>query len=122
VKNTRDELFANARLFTTLHVSCLLAPFMINYLRIVSYSLLFAFYTYKIETKSHYRNPALCRVLGALPSVFCRSLGKVTLLVTTPFTECRTLGIDRHSIKTSLPSATRSANGDARQRAISSRL
>jgi hypothetical protein len=32
----------------------------------------------------HYRNPALCQVLGALPSVFCRALGKEV------FVECHT--------------------------------
>jgi hypothetical protein len=89
---------------------------MINCLRIVSYIILAAFYTYKIVTESHCRNPALCRVLGALSSVFCWSLGKVTLSAMTQFTECRTLGINRHSTKTSLPSATRLANDDARQR------
>jgi hypothetical protein len=60
---------------------------------------------------SHYRNPTLCRVLGAFPSAFCRALGKVTLSVTTTFTKSRTFGIDRHL-----------ANGNARQRATSRRL
>jgi hypothetical protein len=32
----------------------------------------------------HYRNPALCRVLDALPSIFCRALGKEVFAV------CRT--------------------------------
>jgi hypothetical protein len=70
----------------------------------------------------HYRNRALCRVLGALPSAFCRALGKVLLSVTTVFTESRTLGTEIHSAKKSLPSAKHSANGNARQRAVSSRL
>jgi hypothetical protein len=66
--------------------------------------------------------PALCRVLDALPNTFSRALGKVLLSVMTMFTESRTLGIGRHSAKTALPSAEHSANGDARQRAVSSRL
>jgi hypothetical protein len=70
----------------------------------------------------HYRNPALCRVLDALPSVFCRTLDKVMLLVTTMFTESRTLGTGKHSAKTSLPSAKHSANSNARQRVVNRRL
>jgi hypothetical protein len=46
----------------------------------------------------HYRNPALCRVLGALPNV---ALGKVLLLATTTFTESRALGTEIHSAKKS---------------------
>jgi hypothetical protein len=57
----------------------------------------------------HYRNLGLCRVPGALPSAFCRALGKVLLSVTSSFTECRTLGIEIHSTKTSLSSAEHSA-------------
>jgi hypothetical protein len=56
---------------------------------------------------------ALCRVLFVghsakkpLPSA---ALGKVLLLVTSSFTECRTLGIEIHSAKYSLPSAEHSA-------------
>jgi hypothetical protein len=41
----------------------------------------------------HYRNPALCRVLGSLSSTFCRTLGKDV------FVECRTLGERRRSTK-----------------------
>jgi hypothetical protein len=46
------------------------------------------------ESRSHYQNPALCRVLGALPSAFYRAFGKEV------FVECRTrqsstLGNDR---------------------------
>lgn len=37
------------------------------------------------------RNPALCRVFGALSSVFCRALDKIILSVTIMFTESRTL-------------------------------
>jgi hypothetical protein len=59
----------------------------------------------------HYRNPALCRVLGALPSIFRRALGKVLLSVTTMFTENRTLGTEKHS-----------ANGNTWQRVVSRRL
>jgi hypothetical protein len=43
-------------------------------------------------------------VPGALPSAFCRALGKVLLSVTSSFTECRTLGTEKHSVKTSSPS------------------
>jgi hypothetical protein len=49
-------------------------------------------------------------------------LGKILLSVTNMFTESRTLGIDRHSAKTSLPSLKHSTNDDARQRTVSSRL
>jgi hypothetical protein len=66
----------------------------------------------------HYRNSALCRVLGALLSAFCRALGKVLLSVMTTFTESRTLGIERHSAKKPLPSAKHSANGGSRQRVV----
>jgi hypothetical protein len=41
-----------------------------------------------------------------LPSA---ALGKVMLSVTSSFTECRTLGTEIHSAKTSLPSAEHSA-------------
>jgi hypothetical protein len=68
----------------------------------------------------HYQNSALCRVLSALPSAFCRALGKVLLLITTVFIESRTLGTERHSAKTTLSSAKHSANGGARQRTVSS--
>jgi hypothetical protein len=67
----------------------------------------------------HYWNPALCRVLHALPSA---ALGKVLLSATTTFTETRTLGTGRHSTKKVLPSAKHSANSDAWQRAVSSSL
>jgi hypothetical protein len=56
-----------------------------------------------------YRNPGLCRVPGALPSAFCRALGKVLHSVTSSFTERRTLGTEIHSTKTSLPSVEPSA-------------
>jgi hypothetical protein len=59
---------------------------------------------------------------GSLSSVFCRALGKVTLSVTIPFIESSTLGIDRHSAKSSLSSVTSSTNNDARQRTVSRRL
>jgi hypothetical protein len=74
------------------------------------------------DSSLHYRNPALCRVLDALPSAFCRALGKVLLSVTTTFTESRTLSIGRHSAKTALPSAKHTAKGNARQRVVSIRL
>jgi hypothetical protein len=67
----------------------------------------------------HYRNPALCQVLGALPSA---ALGKVLLSVMTVFTENRTLGTERHSAKKSLPSAKHSVNGGTQQRVVSRRL
>jgi hypothetical protein len=74
----------------------------------------------------HYRNPALSRVHSfghsakmALPSA---ALGKVLLSVLTAFTESRTLGKERHSAKTILPSAKHSANDGARQRTVSSHL
>jgi hypothetical protein len=67
-----------------------------------------------------------CRVLSighstkkSLPSA---ALGKVLLLVAISFTESRTLGIEIHSAKKSLPSVEHSVNGSARQRAVSSRL
>jgi hypothetical protein len=84
------------------------------------------------NSRRHYRNPALCRVLDALPSAFCRALGKkslpsatlgkVLLSVMIAFTESRTLGTEIHSAKKSLPSVNHSANGGARQRVVSSRL
>jgi hypothetical protein len=49
----------------------------------------------------HYWNPALCRVLDALPNAFCRALGEITLSPTTTFTESKTLVIDRHYATTS---------------------
>jgi hypothetical protein len=68
----------------------------------------------------------LCRVLfvghSAKKSFSSAALGKVLLSVTTMFTKSRTLDIDRHSTKTSLSSVKRSANGDAQQRVVSSRL
>ena len=67
----------------------------------------------------HYRNPGLCRMLGALPSA---ALGKVLLSVTTAFAESRTLGTGIHSTKISLPSAKHSAKGGSRQRTVSRRL
>jgi hypothetical protein len=74
----------------------------------------------------HYRNPVLCRVHSvghsakiALPST---TLGKVLLSVITVFTKSRTLGKERHSANTTLPSAKHSTNDGARQRTISSRL
>jgi hypothetical protein len=55
-------------------------------------------YTYYFLTTFHYRNPGLCRVLFVghsakkpLPSA---ALSKVLLSVTSPFTECRTLGTE----------------------------
>jgi hypothetical protein len=60
-------------------------------------------------TLSHNRNPALCRVRGALPSAFfghstkksllSATLGKVLLLATTLFNKSRTLGTEIHSTK-----------------------
>jgi hypothetical protein len=62
----------------------------------------------------HYRNRVLCRVLDALPSAFCRALGKVLLSVMTAFkqnsqhrntlgkkifAECQTLGEWQRSAK-----------------------
>jgi hypothetical protein len=67
----------------------------------------------------HYRNPALYRVLGALPSV---ALGKVSLSKTTVFAETRTLSTEKHSAKTTLSSAKHSAQFGARQRTVSSHL
>jgi hypothetical protein len=58
-------------------------------------------------------------VLGALLSA---ALSKVLFLITTVFTESRTLSTGRHSAKTTLSSAKHSANGDARQRVVSSHL
>jgi hypothetical protein len=59
---------------------------------------------------NHYQKPALCPVLGALSSVFCRALGKVSLSVTTTFAESGTLGTGRHSANTTLPSAKHRRN------------
>jgi hypothetical protein len=70
----------------------------------------------------HYRNPAFCRGLGALLSAFYRALGKVPLSVTTAFAESKTFSTERHSAKTTMPSAKHLAKVDARQRAVSSRL
>jgi hypothetical protein len=64
-----------------------------------------------------YRNPVLCRILGALPNVV---LGKVLLSVTTTFIESMTLDTGRQA-KTTLPSK-HSVNGGARQRVVISRL
>jgi hypothetical protein len=44
----------------------------------------------------------------ALPSAFCRALGKFLLSVTNAFVESRTLGKELHSVKISLPSAKHS--------------
>jgi hypothetical protein len=62
-----------------------------------------------IMDSSHYRNPGLCRVPEALPSAFCRALGKVLRSVKSLFTECRTLGTAKHSTKNALPSVKHSA-------------
>jgi hypothetical protein len=53
----------------------------------------------------HYRNLGLYRVPVALPSTFCRTLGKVPYSVTRSFTECGTFGTEKHSAKIFLPSA-----------------
>jgi hypothetical protein len=53
---------------------------------------------------------------------FLSALGEITLLITTPFTENRTLGIDRHSVKTSLLRVKHLAKCDPRQRVVSSHL
>jgi hypothetical protein len=50
------------------------------------------------------------------------TFGKERLSVTTTFTDDSTLGIVRHSAKTSLLRVNHLANGDARQRTVSSRL
>jgi hypothetical protein len=70
----------------------------------------------------HYRNPALCRVFGALPSLSSAALGKVLLSVMTTFTESRALGTETHSAKKLVPSAKHSVNNGPRQSAISSHL
>jgi hypothetical protein len=74
----------------------------------------------------HYQNLALCRVLfighSTKKSLSSAALDKVMLPVMTTFTESRTISTQRHSAKTSLPSAKHSAKTDARQRAVSSRL
>jgi hypothetical protein len=58
---------------------------------------------------NHYRNPGLCRVPfvrhSAKTSLPRAALGKVLHSVTM----CRTLGIEIHSVKTSLPSGKHSA-------------
>jgi hypothetical protein len=63
----------------------------------------------------HYRNPALCRVpfVGHSGNNYLLSAAhsKVTLSLTTTFTESSTLAIARHS-----------PNGDARQSTVSSRI
>jgi hypothetical protein len=77
----------------------------------------------------HYQNPALCRVLDALPSTFYRAYGKEV------FPDWRTrqsssLGNDRvyreqdsqHRKTLGKASVKHSAKGDARQRVVSSRL
>jgi hypothetical protein len=61
----------------------------------------------------HYQNPGLCRVLfighsakKALPrAALCKVLRSVKIL----FTECGTLGTEKHSAKTALPSDKHSA-------------
>jgi hypothetical protein len=58
----------------------------------------------------------------AKKSLSSATLGKVLLSVTIMFTESKTLGTGKHSVKTSLPSAKHSANGNARQRAVNCRL
>jgi hypothetical protein len=84
------------------------------------------------KDEGHYRNPALCRVLGALPSAFCRALGKEV------FVECRTrqspaLGNDRvyreqgsrhrNTLgKETCAECQHSTKNGHRQRAVSSRL
>jgi hypothetical protein len=61
----------------------------------------------------HYRNPDLCRVPfvghSAKTSLPRAALGKVLHSITMSFTECRTLGTEIHSVKTSLPSGKHSA-------------
>jgi hypothetical protein len=68
---------------------------------------------YSIRFKIHYRNPDLCRVLfvrhSAKNPLSRATLGKVLHSVTSLLTECRTLGTEIHSAKTSLPSAEPSA-------------
>jgi hypothetical protein len=69
---------------------------------------------------------------GSLSSVFSghlakkslptAALGKVLLSVTIMFTKSRTLGIGIHSAKIALLSVKHWANGDSRQRVVSSRL
>jgi IS4 transposase len=59
---------------------------------------------------------------SAKKSLPCAALGKVLLSVTTAFTESRTLDTEIHSTKKFLPRAKHSANGSARQRAVSRRL
>jgi hypothetical protein len=57
----------------------------------------------------HYRNPSLCRVSGSLPSAFYRALGKVLRSVKSLFTECETLGTEKHLANIVLPSGKHSA-------------
>jgi hypothetical protein len=54
---------------------------------------------------------SVTRQKKSLPST---ALDKVLLSVTTTFTENRTLGTEKHSAKSTLPSAKHSANVDAR--------
>jgi hypothetical protein len=62
---------------------------------------------------THYRNPGLCRVLfighSVKTTLLSAALGKVLRSVKSLFTECRTLGTDKHSAKTALPSGKHSA-------------
>jgi hypothetical protein len=53
---------------------------------------------------------------------FYRALGKVILSIMITFIESRTLGIDKHSAKTSWSSVKHSTNGDARQSPVINRL
>jgi hypothetical protein len=81
---------------------------------------------YNIGNRLFAECSALCRVLFvghlAKQSLSSVALEEITLSATTMFTERETLGIDRHSAKQSMPSATRSAKLNSRQRAVSSRL
>jgi hypothetical protein len=61
---------------------------------------------FNIKPSLHYWNLGLCRVPASLPRV---ALGKVLLSVTSWFTECRTLGIEKLSAKTRLSSGRHSA-------------
>jgi hypothetical protein len=54
----------------------------------------------------HYRNPGLCRVPGSLPRA---ALGEVLRSVKSLFTECGTLGTEKHLANTALPSGKHSA-------------
>jgi hypothetical protein len=85
-----------------------------------------------INLYKYYRNLALFRLLGSLPSAIYRAIGKeffasatlgeITLSTTTSFIECETLDIGRHLATISLPSVKHSTNSDARQRVVSNRL